>query len=178
MKKKIIILSGKQHSGKDTVAKILLEEFKDFKRVALGDAIKLEYGKQKGLTYEEIEKNKPLYRPDLIALGDAGRAKDPDFWIKKIIDLPYNIVVTDVRMKRELEIFEQEGAFTIRVNAPKEQRAQRGTLVKDDDETETQLDEIKSWNHVIENDSSYEELVQKSNVLIKHIKEFFKKTNA
>ena len=58
MTKKIIILSGKQFSGKDTVAKFLLEFMPDFKRIGLGDAIKLEYGKQKGLTFEEIWKQK------------------------------------------------------------------------------------------------------------------------
>ena len=58
MADKIIILSGKQYSGKDTAAKILLQNLTDFKRIGLGDAIKIEYGEQKGLTFEEIEKNK------------------------------------------------------------------------------------------------------------------------
>ena len=58
---KIIIISGKQYSGKDTLAKILLEELSDFKRIGIGDAIKIEYGKMKNLTFEEIEKNKHLF---------------------------------------------------------------------------------------------------------------------
>ena len=45
MDRKIIIVSGKQFSGKDTVAKIFLELLPDFKRIGLGDAIKIEYGK-------------------------------------------------------------------------------------------------------------------------------------
>lgn len=53
---KLIIFSGKQYSGKDTAAKIMLEALPDFKRCAMGDIIKLTYGEQKGLTYEEIEK--------------------------------------------------------------------------------------------------------------------------
>lgn len=173
MKKKIIVLSGKQYSGKDTVAKIILEELKNFKRVALADAIKLEYGKQKGLTYEQIEAEKSKYRPDLIALGDAGRAIDKDYWIKKIIDLPYDLIIPDVRMKRELEFFQSQKAFSIRVNSPKAQRELRGVLVKDDDVTECDLDEIKSWSYVIENESSYEELVNKSKFLLDEIKKYF-----
>ena len=43
MTKKIIVLSGKQFSGKDTVAKFLLEFLPNFKRIGIGDAIKLEY---------------------------------------------------------------------------------------------------------------------------------------
>ena len=54
MAEKIITFSGKQYSGKDTAAKILLEELKDFKRCAMGDIIKIEYGKLHNLSYEEF----------------------------------------------------------------------------------------------------------------------------
>ena len=117
MAAKIIIFSGKQYSGKDTVAKIMLAEMKDYKRCAMGDIIKLTYGEQKGLTYEEIEKNKPLYRQDLINLGNWGRAQDPDYWLKKIIKQDGNIMVTDVRVPHEYEVFKNAGAITIRVEA-------------------------------------------------------------
>ena len=86
MANKIIIFSGKQYSGKDTAAKIMLEELTDYRRCAMGDIIKLTYGKEKGLTYEEIEANKSQYRADLIALGNWGRAQDPDYWLKKILE--------------------------------------------------------------------------------------------
>ena len=55
-KKKIIVISGKQYSGKDTLAKILLEFLPQFKRIGIGDAIKIQYGKENNLTFEEIEK--------------------------------------------------------------------------------------------------------------------------
>ena len=87
MAEKIVILSGKQYSGKDTAAKILLEKLKDFKRIGLGDAIKIEYSENTGLTLDEIINNKHLYRPDLIALGNKRRAEDSDYWIKKVIAL-------------------------------------------------------------------------------------------
>ena len=101
MADKIIIFSGKQYSGKDTVAKIMLAQMTDYKRCAMGDIIKLTYGAEKGLSYEEIEKNKPLYRQDLINLGNWGRAQDPDYWLKKIIEQDGNIMVTDVRVPHE-----------------------------------------------------------------------------
>ena len=59
MARRIIIFSGKQYSGKDTVAKIMLSQMSSFKRCAMGDIIKLTYAKEKNITYEEIEKNKP-----------------------------------------------------------------------------------------------------------------------
>ena len=171
MANKIIIFSGKQYSGKDTVAKIMLAEMKDYKRCAMGDIIKLTYGEQKRLTYEEIEKNKPLYRQDLINLGNWGRAQDPDYWLKKIIEQDGNIMVTDVRVPHEYEVFKNAGAITIRVEASRETRASRGELVGENDITEVGLDNIKDWDYVIENNSDYETLKEKVYAIIQKIKE-------
>ena len=80
--KQIIVISGKQYSGKDTLAKILLEKLDGFRRIGIGDAIKIEYGKRNDLSFEQIEKDKYLYRKDLIELGNWGRAQDSDFGLK------------------------------------------------------------------------------------------------
>lgn len=169
MADKIIIFSGKQYSGKDTAAKIMLNAMPDFKRCAMGDIIKLEYGRQKGLTYDEIEKNKPLYRQDLINLGNWGRAQDSDYWLNKIIEQDGNIMVTDVRVPHEYEVFKNAGAISIRVEADREVRMQRGTLIGENDITETGLDDIIDWDYIIENNSDYEALKEKVNSLIKKI---------
>lgn len=158
MADKIIIFSGKQYSGKDTAAKIMLEKMPTFKRCAMGDIIKLTYGKEHNLTIEEIEKNKAIYRPDLIKLGNWGRAKNPDYWLKKILEQDGNIIVTDVRVPHEYEIFKNAGAITIRVEASRETRAKRGTLVGENDITEVGLDDIKNWDYVIDNNSDYNSL--------------------
>ena len=171
MANKIIIFSGKQYSGKDTVAKIMLAEMKDYKRCAMGDIIKLTYGEQQGLTYEEIEKNKPLYRQDLINLGNWGRAQDPDYWLKKIVEQDGNIMVTDVRVPHEYEVFKNAGAITIRVEASRDTRASRGELVGENDITEVGLDNIKDWDYIVENNSDYETLKEKVFAIIKKIKE-------
>lgn len=173
MSKKIIVLSGKQFSGKDTVAKMLLDLMPDFKRVGLGDAIKIEYGKRKGLTFEEIETNKSQYRPDLIALGDEGRAIDPDFWLKNIVNLDYNVMVPDIRVPHELKVFKDNDAISIRVEATREARAKRGELVKEDDPTETALDGITDWDFAIDNSAGYEELKDLAKQLAKEIQAKF-----
>lgn len=162
MSKKIIALSGKQFSGKDTVAKILLEKLTGFKRVGIGDAIKIEYGKQKGLSFDEIEANKSHYRADLITLGDYGRSISPFYWLEKIIELDYDVIIPDLRVKSELEILKNSNAITIRVESSRTARSLRGELVKEDDLTETDLDDVKDWDYVIENDSTYEDLKQKT----------------
>ena len=161
MANKIIIFSGKQYSGKDTAAKILLDLLPNYRRCAMGDIIKIEYGKQHNLTYEEIENNKPKYRQGLIDLGNWGRKQSPDYWLQKIIEQKGNIVVTDVRIMHEYEIFKQAGAITIRVEADRDIRESRGgELIGETDVTEVDLDNIQDWDFVIDNNKDYETLKQ------------------
>ena len=155
MANKIIIFSGKQYSGKDTAGKILLETLPDYKRCAMGDIIKYEYGRQHNLTYEEIEANKSKYRAGLIELGNWGRSQSPDYWLDKIINTDGNIIVTDVRVPHEYEKFKSAGAISIRIEASREVRAQRGELIGENDITEVGLDNVTDWNYVITNNSDY-----------------------
>ena len=166
----IIIFSGKQYAGKDTAAKIMLDKMPNYRRCAMGDIIKLTYGAQKGLTYDEIEKNKAKYRSDLIVLGNWGREQDPDYWLKKIIKQKGNIVVTDVRVPHEYEVFKNAGAITIRVEATRETRAKRGQLVGETDITEVGLDNEKKWDYIIDNNSTYEYLKSQVEKIIDEIK--------
>lgn len=166
MAKKIIVFSGKQFSGKDTVAKILLERFPSFKRIGIADAIKMLYGQQKGLTIEEIEKNKSIYRQDLINLGDWGRAQSPDYWLNSIIAYEGDTIVTDIRVEHELNLFRSKGAFAVRVEASEEARGKRGVLSSKNDATETGLDNIKDWDYVIYNEGTYEELLENTDKLV------------
>lgn len=166
----IIIFSGKQYAGKDTAAKIMLDKMPNYRRCAMGDIIKLTYGAQKGLTYDEIEKNKAKYRSDLIVLGNLGREQDPDYWLKKIIKQKGNIIVTDVRVPHEYEVFKNAGAITIRVEATRETRAKRGQLVGENDITEVGLDNEKNWDYIIDNNSTYEYLKSQVEKIIDEIK--------
>jgi phosphomevalonate kinase len=156
MADRIIIFSGKQYSGKDTAGKILLEAMPNFHRCAMGDIIKLEYGRQHNLTYEEIEKNKSQYRAGLIELGNWGRSQSPDYWLEKIIESEGNIIVTDVRVQHEYDVFKNAGAITIRIEADRKTRSERGELIGENDVTEVGLDHITDWDYIIENNSDYE----------------------
>ena len=166
----IIIFSGKQYAGKDTAAKIMLDKMPNYRRCAMGDIIKLTYGAQKGLTYDEIEKNKAKYRSDLIVLGNWGREQDPDYWLKKIIKQKGDIIVTDVRVPHEYEVFKNAGAITIRVEATRETRAKRGQLVGENDITEVGLDNEKNWDYIIDNNSTYEHLKSQVEKIVDEIK--------
>ena len=164
MAERIIIFSGKQYSGKDTAAKILMDAMPEFRRFAMGDIIKLEYAKLNNLTFEEIENNKSKYRQGLIDLGNWGRSRSQDYWLEKIISQEGNIVVTDVRIKHEYEVFKAAGAISIRVEASREVRESRGgKLVGEGDVTEVDLDDIQDWDFLLDNNKDYETL--KQNVL-------------
>lgn len=170
MANRIIIFSGKQYSGKDTAAKIMLEKMPEYRRCAMGDIIKLTYGRQKGLTYDEIEKNKAIYRQDLINLGNWGREQSPDYWLEKIIEQEGNIIVTDVRVQHEYDVFKAAGAITIRVEASRETRAKRGQLIGENDITEVGLDKVKDWDYVIDNNGDYENLIRQVEKIIEDLK--------
>ena len=172
--KKLIVLSGKQYSGKDTLAKLLLEEFKTFKRIGIGDAIKIMYGRQNALTYEQIEANKSKYRTGLIELGDWGRQQDPDFWLNEIIKMETDIIVPDLRLEHELDIFKSHNAYMIRVEASLEVRKTRGSITNQNDLTEIALDNYTGWNYRIDNSSDFEALKENTKPLIEDIKKYFK----
>lgn len=161
--KNIICFSGKQYSGKDTAAKLILEAFPNFVRIGIADAIKIEYGKRNNLTFEEIETNKGKYRTGLIQLGNEGRSIHPDFWLNKIIEQDINVVVPDVRLIHEAEVFKAAGAVLIRVEASFETRNKRGIITNTNDSTEVELDNYNGFDYILNNDGDYEEL--KKNIL-------------
>lgn len=88
----------------------------------------------------------------------------------KIVEQDGNIIVTDVRIPHEYEVFKKAGAITIRVEATREIRASRGELIGEEDITEVGLDNIKDWDFIIDNNSSYENLKIQVNRIISRIK--------
>lgn len=151
---RIIAISGKQYSGKDVLAGLILERLPEFRKIPLALAIKEEYAQRHNLTLEEIETNKARYRPDLIELGNWGRAQDPDYWLKKVLDQPGRLLISDMRLKREYDLLKENGAFLIRLEAERAVRASRGSIVSEDDPTENELDGIKGWNLVLTNNGT------------------------
>ena len=170
MSNKVVVISGKQFSGKDTVANLVTQFMPDFYRIGLADALKKEFAADRGISLEEIEKNKSVYRPDLIAHGDKRRSEDADYWIKQVIAAEGNKVISDLRLKHELDVFREYGAITVRVEASRDVRAQRGVLVKEDDPTEVELDNIIDWDYVVKNDLDYKTLTENVRKLTEELK--------
>jgi len=156
--RKIVLVSGKQFSGKDTVANTLKNILPGFKLAPLADAIKIEFSQKKNITFNEVERNKPLYREDLIEFSTKKRATDPDYWLKKVLSTEDNIIISDVRLQHEINVFEKFDITKIRVESDRAERAKRGKLVKEDDFTEVDLDNYKDWDYIIKNNGTVEEL--------------------
>jgi phosphomevalonate kinase len=154
----IIAIAGKQYSGKDTLAQLLLKRLPTFKQIPIAQAIKIAFAQQHGLTVEEVEAHKAEYRPGLIALGDWGRAQDPDYWLKQVLSQPGKKLISDVRLKREYDLLKAHGALLIRLEASREVRALRGQIVSEDDPTENELDTITNWDWVLVNHGSVADL--------------------
>lgn len=165
----LVIISGKQYSGKDALADLLLEALPGFIKMPLARAIKQEFSALYGLTPQEVEADKATYRSALISLGQRRRLQNPDYWIEQVTRIPGAKIVSDVRLKRELEYFKFHGAFCIRVEADRAIRETRGTLVKEDDPTECELDNTTGWDAAITNNGSLEDLRQKARELAAQI---------
>ena len=79
-------------------------------------------------------------------------------------------MVTDVRVPHEYEVFKNAGAITIRIEADRNTRAKRGTLIGENDITEVGLDNIKDWDYVITNNSDYESFKEKVLSIVEELK--------
>lgn len=167
----LIAISGKQYTGKDLFADLLLEGLPEFRKAPLARGIKMEFAALYDLTPEEIENNKSVYRSGLITLGQRRRQQDPNYWIKKVLEIPGPKIISDLRLEREYEIFRQRGAFLIRLEAHRDVRAQRGELVREDDPTECELDQVTDWDLVVENNGSIDDLRKKAQEAIRLIRQ-------
>lgn len=127
----IIGLSGYARSGKDEVAKILVEKY-DYKRMAFADPIRefvlkvnpiLETGHRVGELVKEfgweVAKSKDETRRLLQATGIVARELfGQEFWIEQLlknIEYENSIVIPDVRFKNEMAIIRQMEGKVFRV---------------------------------------------------------------
>jgi len=166
----IIGIGYRAHSGKDTVGRILVQEF-GFHRVGFADALKdvcsiicfgavfahVRHGDFKeGITPLGMTGGQLLQK-----VGVALREAVPGIWIESAHLLPRlitygNIVVTDVRFEDEAKAIKDLGGILIEV---------RRYVPQDDHISETEGAKIK-WDHVIENNGSLVDLLHEVRALM------------
>jgi phosphomevalonate kinase len=167
----LIMISGKQLSGKDLFTDFLLELLPGYIKMPIAKAIKEEFAALYGLTPHEVEAKKEIYRLGLITLGQRRRQQDQNYWLKRILAVPAPKIISDVRLQYEYDVLRGQDAFCIRLEADRSVRAKRGTIVAENDPTECELDTIQNWDAVILNNGSIEEFKQQAKDLVKALNE-------
>ncbi len=176
---KIIALSGKKRSGKDTVyvetCHLLAEKdtYKDWGtrvgRVGFADPLKHELSTITGYNASFIEEHKQDFRTLMQVWGTDFRRKfsGNDYWIEKMDAILkksaefYDIMfVTDLRFKNEADFIKESGGHVVRV-----ERRGIPTMHPDDDfdisvghVSEHDMDDYSYFDYVLNNDKSQADL--------------------
>jgi hypothetical protein len=177
---KIIALSGKKRSGKDTIyveARHYFAEqdyedkgYKDhgtsIGRVGFADPLKHEVSEVTGFTTSFIEEHKQEFRTLLQVWGTDFRRCfcGSDYWINKMDAIIkksakfYDILfVTDLRFKNEANFIKSVGGFVVHV----ERRVQEDPEATDQSHThvsEKDMDDYSDFDYVLNNDKTEPEL--------------------
>jgi hypothetical protein len=170
----IIGFTGYARSGKDTAAKALIGETLidggKWKSIGFADAVKEEVLKRhfgvrmlaEEWGWETAKDLFPFVRPILQYHGMKRRAEDPDYWIKKVMDVidaeSGNWVLTDVRFENEVKAIHQRGGIIVRIDRP-------GIKPANNHESETSIDRI-SCDYVIANDGTLNALAVKVGMIL------------
>lgn len=186
----IIAISGKKQHGKNTVAYIVNKYTNNkFKVVAFADKLKdfvctLINCSRKDLENEDF-KNNPLSKEwDYLDDNCVQRKMTPRILMQKIgtegmrdnvhnnvwingtlcnYNDKCNWIITDLRFKNEFERLKELNAIIIRVN--------RSNIISNDEhKSEKELDDYKSFDFIIENNSNKENLENKVIELLKNLK--------
>lgn len=180
--KKIIVLGYKRLRGKDTVSDFICSITKntanEFVKEKISGSLKYGIGKMVfGLTDEQIEYKKEeiddfwgLSSREIHQLaGTEAMAKvfGDDIWarslLKRIRKEDNNVVISDLRRKKEAELFRKENAIIIRLIRDIEYNAKYDTH-----ETEIDLDDWYDWDYVVDNNGTKEDLFVKIEKILKN----------
>jgi len=156
----IYVLSGKAKSGKNYVANIISEYYKDKKCIKISLAHYLKQYIKNITNWDGSEENKP--RDLLQTLGiDLIKKINPNLLIDRVCDdiKVYSyfydvIIITDARLIDEIETLKNKfNCITIRINNLKENGL---TSSQQQHITETNLDGYDNFDYVIENNENLE----------------------
>ena len=174
---KIIGISGKKQSGKDTIYRVARDIFTELDpkvrvgRVAYADALKAEVSEITGFRTDYIEENKDRFRALLQVWGTEFRREfhGYDYWIQKMGDIltssepHYDILfITDVRFKNEAEYIKEMDGQVLRVvrRSPETYHTLQDMPELDNHATENDMDDYIDYDYTINNDKSPDDLVK------------------
>lgn len=166
---KLIGISGKKRSGKDTVCQRIIETlgYNRARRVAFADEVKVEVAAAIKESVEYVEENKDKLRLLLQAWGTDYRRNlcGPDYWVARafnnVLKLPpsiHTVIIPDVRFISEAEAIHRVDGLVIRVESIRSP--------KDGHVSENELDNYGKFDYTLQNDGTLEDFYQQINKLI------------
>jgi len=182
---KIIALSGKKQSGKDTVyleACQYFSELEDQKircgRVGFADPLKHEVSVATGFRTDFIEEHKQGFRTLLQVWGTDFRRQffGNDYWINKMDEIIKKsteffdvMFITDLRFKNEADFVKDAGGYVVRV----ERRSFNSYPESDTSErhiSEHDMNDYSEFDYVLNNDKTQDELRESIGKMIDTLK--------
>ncbi|XP_049974707.1 phosphomevalonate kinase isoform X1 [Alexandromys fortis] len=171
----VLLFSGKRKSGKDFVTEALQSRLGGniCAVLRLSGPLKEQYARDRvldglcflqehGLDFQRLldaSTYKEAYRRDMICWGEEKRQADPGFFCRKVVEGVSQPIwlVSDTRRVSDIQWFQEAYGTvtqTVRVVASEQTRQQRGWVFTpgvDDAESECGLDNLGSFDWVIEN---------------------------
>lgn len=186
---KLIGISGKKYSGKDTFFKVFHDLEPNSIRLAFADALKDEVWRTilepEGIDRAVLDdERKKYFRLILQGWGTEFRRQfcDDNYWIdqadKKIQELEATgfdgfLLITDVRYPNEAKWIREKGGEIIRINRPRTgligKMKDFFNIVPDKHPSEIALDNYKKFSAIIKNDGTVLDLIPKVRIFIESI---------
>ena len=183
MKKRLLAITGKRFSGKDTLAALLVARAAarglTLETCAFAAESKRMFVEQnaEAVDLERLlgdREYKEHWRPQLTAFTMEALAQDPLVFCRRVADRialsPHAALVTDVRLRLDVEHLRARfDLHLVRIARSDDARAASGwtyAAATDGHETETQLDDVSLWDEIIENDGSLVDLGTQADALI------------
>ncbi len=169
-KKKTIIflLSGKAESGKDKVAQIIIQLCKDKKVKKVSYAYYLKHYIKEIFGWDGKEETKPRTLLQNFGYSFLREKIDPYLLIRRtcediqVFSYFYDIIlVTDARLKEEIEIPKQKFPEVYSIRIERNDWKSKLTEEEKKHETETALDQYSSFDYVLQNEEHMEENIEK-----------------
>jgi phosphomevalonate kinase len=180
--RRLLALSGKRFSGKDTLA-ALLSAAAGRRGLELatyafaGESKRMFAARDPAVDLARLTGDrdyKELWRPQLTRFTEESLAADPLVFVREVAlrieGDPRPAVITDLRLRLELDWlrprFELVVARVQRADAEREKSGWRFDAAKDTHRTETELDEPSLWDTIVENHGTTVELAEKAELLL------------
>lgn len=166
----LIGLGHKKQSGKDTFAKFLKDHLSGYTwTTAFALPLKMQVAAACGISLEELEQNKAIFRPILQWWGTEFRRKyqkNDNYWINEMEKCYQevsckNFIITDCRFRNEATYIKAKGGILINVR--------RTTGELDSHGSECDLDQYEHWDYNVNNDGSLEELEKQAKYIASKI---------